>query len=80
MAVEELGEILELVKSGAGDAEGKYQFVDVREEEELGKAKLDGELGECRGPSYITPAPICSLFFAEACTKGAHGQALVCAG
>ncbi|CAM9485653.1 unnamed protein product [Pylaiella littoralis] len=42
MAVEELGEILELVKSGAGDAEGKYQFVDVREEEELGKAKLDG--------------------------------------
>lgn len=47
MTVEELGEILELVKSGAGDAESKYQFVDVREEEELGKAKLDGK----RGPS-----------------------------
>lgn len=43
MAVEELGEILELLKSGAGDAESKYQFVDVREEEELVKAKLDGE-------------------------------------
>lgn len=43
MTVEELGEILELVKSGAGDAESKYQFVDVREEEELGKAKLDGK-------------------------------------
>ena len=43
MAVEELGEILELLKSGAGDAESKYQFVDVREEEELGKAKLDGK-------------------------------------
>ncbi|CAM9695993.1 unnamed protein product, partial [Hapterophycus canaliculatus] len=42
MAVEELGEILELVKSGAGDADSKYQFVDVREEEELGKAKLEG--------------------------------------
>lgn len=45
MAVEELGEILELLKSEAGDAESKYQFVDVREEEELGKAKLDGERG-----------------------------------
>lgn len=42
MAVEELGEILELAKSGAGDVDSKYQFVDVREEEELGKAKLDG--------------------------------------
>lgn len=49
MAVEELGEILELVKSGAGDAESKYQFVDVREEEELGKAKLDGEGGSYMG-------------------------------
>lgn len=47
MAVEELGEILELLKSGAGDAESKYQFVDVREEEELGKAKLDGKRGFC---------------------------------
>lgn len=43
MAVEELGEILELVKNEAGDADSKYQFVDVREEEELGKAKLDGK-------------------------------------
>ncbi len=43
MAVEELGEILELVKNGAGDADSKYQFVDVREEGELGKAKLDGK-------------------------------------
>lgn len=51
MAVEELGEILELVKSGAGDAESKYQFVDVREEEELGKAKLDGKLDGCYGPT-----------------------------
>ncbi|CAM9526240.1 unnamed protein product [Ectocarpus sp. 12 AP-2014] len=42
MAVEELGEILELAKSGAGDVDSKYQFVDVREEEELSKAKLDG--------------------------------------
>lgn len=43
MAVEELGEIMELLKSGAGDTESKYQFVDVREEEELGQAKLDGK-------------------------------------
>lgn len=43
MTVEELGEIMELLKTGAGDAESKYQFVDVREEEELGKAKLDGK-------------------------------------
>lgn len=42
VGVEELGEILELVKNEAGGAE-KYQFVDVREEEELGMAKLDGE-------------------------------------
>lgn len=50
MAVEELGEILELLKSGAGDAESKYQFIDVREEEELGKAKLDGRrLVGCTG-------------------------------
>eukprot|EP00903_Cladosiphon_okamuranus_P018810 g17302.t1 len=42
MSVEELGEVLELLKSGAGDAKNKYQFVDVREEEELAKAKLDG--------------------------------------
>eukprot|EP00904_Undaria_pinnatifida_P014205 jgi/Undpi1/9915/HiC_scaffold_28.g12369.m1 len=42
VGVEELGEILELVKNEAGGAESKYQFVDVREEEELGKAKLDG--------------------------------------
>ncbi|CAN0325285.1 unnamed protein product, partial [Ectocarpus sp. 13 AM-2016] len=45
MAVEELGEILELAKSGAGDVDSKYQFVDVREEEELSKAKLDGKHG-----------------------------------
>lgn len=43
VGVEELGEILELVKNEAGGAESKYQFVDVREEEELGKAKLDGK-------------------------------------
>lgn len=45
MTVEELGEIVELVKSEAGGAESKYQFVDVREEEELGKARLDGAHG-----------------------------------
>lgn len=42
IGVEELGEILELVKNEAGGAENKYQFVDVREEEELKMAKLDG--------------------------------------
>lgn len=45
IGVEELGEILELVKNEAGGAENKYQFVDVREEEELKMAKLDGERG-----------------------------------
>lgn len=43
MSVDELGEIVELVRSKAGGAEEKYQFVDVREEEELTKAKLSGE-------------------------------------
>lgn len=38
-----MAEILELVKSEAGGAESKYQFVDVREEPELEQAKLDGE-------------------------------------
>lgn len=42
MSVEELAEIVELAKSGAGAVDSKYQFVDVREEEELSKAKLDG--------------------------------------
>lgn len=49
ISVEDLGEILELKKNGAGDAESRYQFVDVREEEELGKAKLDGERNEAFG-------------------------------
>ena len=43
IGVEDLGEILELVKNEAGGVESKYQFVDVREEEELKMAKLDGE-------------------------------------
>ena len=40
-----MSEILELVKNEAGGAESKYQFVDVREEEELKMAKLDGKRG-----------------------------------
>lgn len=51
MSVEELGEIMELRKGGAGDTDGKYQFVDVREEDELGKAKLPGERGREKVPS-----------------------------
>ena len=43
IGVEDLAEILELVKNEAGGVESKYQFVDVREEEELKMAKLDGE-------------------------------------
>ncbi|CAN0240234.1 unnamed protein product [Ascophyllum nodosum] len=42
MSVEELGEIMELRKAGAGDTDSKYQFVDVREEDELEKAKVSG--------------------------------------
>lgn len=51
MSVEELGEIMELRKSGAGDTDSKYQFIDVREEDELGKAKLPGERGREKVPS-----------------------------
>lgn len=43
MAVDELGEILEQVKTGCGEAESKYQFVDVREESELAQANLPGK-------------------------------------
>lgn len=39
MSIEDLAETMELVKSGA---DSKYQFVDVREEDELNKAKLEG--------------------------------------
>lgn len=42
MTVTELGEVLERVKSGADGADSKYQFVDVREELELARVKLDG--------------------------------------
>lgn len=44
-----MGELLELTKSGAGDTESKYQFVDVREEPELAQAKLDGEMSTVGG-------------------------------
>lgn len=57
MSVEELGEIMELRKGGAGDTDTTYQFVDVREEDELGKAKLPGERGResaVQGATLIT--------------------------
>lgn len=48
MSVDDLGNILEAVKRGQVDnAEAggaRFQFVDVREEDELKQAKLDGEI------------------------------------
>lgn len=43
ISVEELSDMMKLAGGEGEAAEGGFQFVDVREEDELQKAKIDGE-------------------------------------
>ena len=66
MSVEELGEIMELRKAGAGDTDSKYQFVDVREEDELEKAKVSGKpqiVGRRRKRGEVFVRPEASRYY-----------------